>query len=360
MKTIKIWSLALIFLLAGCNESYIDDIVPVDPGVDIEPPTVIINFPSEGTLIRVPEDVTPIEISFEVTDDIEIETIRIELNGTEIASYSEFLDFRRVIKTHRHEELGNGAHELSIIATDLSGKTTTETVNFEKVEPYTPVYEDEVLYLPFDGDVMELISTRNATIQGSPTFVDGKIGRAYRGANNAYLTFPTADLLHDEFSAIFWYRVNATPDRAGILTIGPPDPNNPDNMNNRTSGFRLFREAAGPNQRIKLNIGNGTDDNWFDGGPAADINPAEGEWVHIAITMTQSAAAVYLNGQPVSQGSFPGVDWTGTDILSIGSGAPRFTEWGHLSDHSLIDELRIFSRALSPTEIQGIIATERP
>lgn len=360
MKTYKIWSLALICLLAGCNEGYIDDIVPVAPGEDNEPPTVNINFPSEGTQIRVTEDVTPIEISFEVTDDIEVETIRLVLNGSEIATYSEFLDYRRVIKTHRYEELGNGPHELSITATDLSGKTTTETVNFEKVEPYSPIYDGEIFYASFDGDFTELVSIQSPQVTGSPGFADGIIGRAYRGASNAHLVYPTAGLLHDEFTAVFWYKVNGDPDRAGLLTIAPPDENNPDNQNNRTGGFRLFREAAGPMQRIKLNIGDGMADNWFDGGEAADVDPSSNEWVHVAITISQSQAAVYLNGEVVSQGTFSGVDWTGSDIMTVGSGAPRFTEWGHLGDASLFDELRLFSRYLDQAEIQAIMAAELP
>ncbi|WP_035070778.1 LamG domain-containing protein [Anditalea andensis] len=360
MRKSNIFNLVMSLMIFSCSASYIDEIIPIDAGPDMEDPEININFPTSGTQIRVPEDETPINIDFEVRDDIEIQSIRILLNQTEIASFTDFLDYRRVILVHRHENLGNGPHILTIEAVDIAGKLSSETVNFEKVEPYTPVYENEVFYLPFDGDVMELISTQNASIQGSPTFVNGISGRAYQGTANAYLTFPTAGLLHEEFSAVFWYKVNASPNRAGILTISPPDTNNPENMNNRTSGFRLFREAAGSMQRIKLNVGNGSADNWFDGGAAADINPAAGEWVHVAITLTQTTAAVYINGLPVSQGTFPGVDWTGTNLLSIGSGAPRFTEWGHLSDASAIDELRLFSKALSAQEILGIMQTERP
>ncbi|WP_194974009.1 LamG domain-containing protein [Aquiflexum lacus] len=360
MKRYNLIIIGLVFFIFGCTDSYIDEIVAVDPGPDMEAPEVIINFPLEGTLIRVPEEVTPININFEVMDDIEIESIKILLDGNEIGNYNEFLDFRRVVKIHTYETLGNGPHTLTIEAKDLSGKSSSKSVSFEKVEPYTPIYDDEIFYMPFDGDFMELVSTEIASVQGSPTFANGVIGTAYNGTNNAYLTFPTTGLLHDEFSAAFWYNVNGDPNRAGILVIGPPDTVNPNNMNNRRNGFRLFREAAGSMQRVKLNIGNGTADNWFDGGAAADIDPASGEWVHIAITISQSNAAVYINGNVVREGSFPGVDWTETDILSIGSGAPRFTGWGHLSDGSLIDELRIFSRALNQSEIQTIIDAEKP
>ncbi|WP_448518860.1 LamG-like jellyroll fold domain-containing protein [Rhodoflexus sp.] len=359
MKRINIvFAVAALFM--GCTDGYIDRIERVEPGVDTQPPVVNINYPIEGTLIRVLEDVTSININFEVTDDIEISSIAVRLNGTQIASFNHFRDYRRAIKSVPFANLGNGKHILSVVATDLSGKSTTKTVNFEKVPPYRPVYTGEVFYVPFDGDNMELVSITNPLVTGSPSFTNGLKGRAYLGANNAFLTFPTNRIRNPEFTAIFWYKLDATPDRAGILTMSPPDPARPNNMNNRESGFRLFRENAGGKQRIKLNVGNGSGDNWFDGGANADIDPASGDWVHIAFSLSRTQGTVYLNGRIVSQGNFPGVSWNGTDILTIGSGAPRFTEWGHLSDRSAIDELRIFNRALTQAEIQSIINKERP
>ena len=83
------------------------------------------------------------------------------------------------------------------------------------------------------------------------------------------------------------------------------------------------------------------------------------DWIHLAFT-TRLSVAVYINGQVVSQGNFSGIGWADCDILSIASGAPRFTEWGHLSDRSFFDELRIFNKALSQQEIQTIIDAEKP
>ncbi|MFD2035943.1 LamG domain-containing protein [Belliella marina] len=361
MKNLNIYLIALALIAFGCDGTYTDDIVPVAPGPDETAPSIVINFPLEGTQIRVPDETTTLNINFEVSDDIEIESVIVRLNGTEILQVNEFLDYRKFVKTFAHEQLGNGNHVLVIEAKDLSGKTTIETVNFEKVEPYVPVYDNEVFYLPFDGDYLELVSVKEATIVGSPGFAAAGVqGRAYQGSSSGYLTLPTTGLTNEEFSAVFWYKVNPNPDRAGILVMGPPDPNNPTNQNFRNHGFRLFREAAGSMQRIKLNVGNGSGENWFDGGPAADIDPSLNEWVHIAISISGSNVAVYLDGQVVSQGSFSGIDWAGCDLLSVGSGAPRFAEWGHLSTQSLIDELRIFSKALTQTEIQAIIDEEKP
>ena len=355
LKYISVGALAMVFGVA-CNEG-IDDISYVAPGPDETAPTISVSYPIEGTKVQVKEDVAPLAIQFEATDDIEIQKVAFSLDGTEVGSLSDFKDYRRAATTYTYESLTNGTHTLVVTVTDLAGKNTATTVNFEKVPPYQPVFDGETFYAPFDGDYMDLIQIVNATKVGSPGFNDaGKHGKSYAGAADAYLTFPTSGITTNEFSAAFWYNLNAAPDRSGILTIGPPDPNLPATPNNRKSGFRFFREGSPTNQTFKLNVGDGAADSWFDGGAAASLNPGTTDWVHLAFTISDSQVVVYINGNVVSQGSFAGVDWTGCDVFSIASGAPRFTEWGHLSDQSLFDELRLFNKALTKDEVVAIMA----
>src|SRR5688572_6787367 len=358
MKILKhISAGALLVLLAfACNEG-IDDISYVAPGPDETAPTIAISYPFEGAKVQVKEDVAPIDIAFEATDDIEIAKVAISLDGTQVGELSDFKDYRRAVQTYTYESLTNGNHTITVAVTDLAGKNTSTSVNFEKVPPYQPAFEGETMYVPFDGDYMDLVQIVNATKVGSPGFNDvGKHGKSYAGAADAYLTFPTTGITTSEFSAAFWYNLNSAPDRSGILTIGPPDPNLPDTPNNRKSGFRFFREGSPTNQTFKLNVGDGAADSWFDGGAAASLNPGTTDWVHLAFTISDSQVVVYINGNVVSQGSFAGVDWTGCDVFSIASGAPRFTEWGHLSDQSLFDELRLFNKALTKEEVVAIMA----
>lgn len=353
---------SLLFFLMSCDTG-IDPITPVQPGNDETAPVVNIKYPQQGTQIRVLEEVASINIEFEVVDDIEIGEIQLLIDGNPITTLSDFKDYRRVLDTYVYDNVTNGEHELTVRATDLSGKTTEETVLFMKVSPYTPLYEGEVLYMPFDGDYVNLVSLQTANVVGNPGFagesvIMGEGVNAYKGAESAYLTLPGAAFQSQTLSAVFWMKVNAMPDRAGILVMGPEDTANPDAQNVRTSGFRFFRENAGGMQRFKLNVGFGDGETWIDGGAAADVDPTTGEWVHMAFTIAADRAAVYIDGQLVKEGEFAGIDWTGCDLLSIMSGAPRFTGWNHLSDQSIMDELRIFNRALTIEEIRHIIAVE--
>jgi hypothetical protein len=141
--------------------------------------------------------------------------------------------------------------------------------------------------------------------------------------------------------------------------MSPPDLVNPLLPNNRTSGFRFFREGSATSQIFKLNAGDGTADSWFDGGATATLVPTAGKWDHMAFTISGTECVVYINGEIVKQGTFPGISWTGCDLLSIMSGAPRFTEWGHLSDLGMMDELRIFNKALTQAEIKTIFNAEK-
>jgi len=347
----------LAVLALGCNDG-IDPISHVDQGTDATAPTVTITYPDKAKII-IPftEDKTNVDFKMEVVDDIEIKSIVLSLDNSNLTTYDNFLDYRRAIKSYLYNDLAVGHHTLKIVATDLTDKATTKTFDFEISNIYEPKYPGEFFYMPFEGGIyFDLLSKRSATLVGTAGFADGKFGRAYAGASGAYLTFPTDTIIkYDEFSATMWYKLNVTPDRSGVLTIGPPDPNLPATPNNRNNGFRFFREGGSTNQTFKLNVGTGTSDSWFDGGAAATINPSSGDWVHLAFTISPEKCVVYINGEVVKEDAFAGVDWAGCDVLSIASGAPRFMEWGHLSDASLYDEIRFHKVALTQEEVKAVM-----
>jgi len=104
-------------------------------------------------------------------------------------------------------------------------------------------------------------------------------------------------------------------------------------------------------------LGDGASDTWIDGGTFATFSATREGWLHMAITIGGGKSQVYLNGILAAvSGEDLVVDWTDCDILSIGSGAPRFTGWGHLGETSLLDDLRLYNGVLNPSQIAALAA----
>lgn len=349
MKLIRFISVLAVTILTftACNEG-IDPITPVAQGTDTANPIVSLTYPTEGTAIQVREAVTSITLTGTITDDIELKSVVIKLDGTQITSFDTFKDYRRFLLNYTYNNVTNGTHVLTVIATDLSGKATTQVINFEKKAPYVPIY-GEIFYMPFNGSNMDLVSITYPTVVGTPSFTTGKKGQAYAGTTGSYLTFPATGLKNASFSAIFWLNVNTTPDRAGILNISQ------DGTDDRTQGFRFFREGSSTSQTIKLNVGTGSGENWID---ITTVGPTDG-WKQYAFSISATTTNLFVDGVLVKTVA-GGIAWNDLcTTMSIGSGMPNFAYWSHLSELSPIDELRIFDRALTATEVQTIYNAEK-
>jgi len=346
--------LLLFLAFTSCEYDGIDPITAVDPGSDGSDPQVTVLFPTEGSRIQDLELVSTIVIKMEVVDDIEVASISVSIDGSEIGSFNEFLDYRIVKQQLTYDNITSGDHVLTVTATDMVGNSTTTAVNFSKAPPYSPLFSGEIFYMPFDDNFIELVSVTPAAEVGTPGFAgDAYVGtNAYKGTTDSYLTFPADPTLGNEFTAAFWYKVNGDPGRSGILVMGNDLPEN------RNQGFRLFREGSGTEQTIKLNVGIGAGESWNDGGV---IDVTAGEWVHIAFTLSATESVIYFNGMPVRTATMAApVDWTGVEDLTIGAGGETFSYWDHLSDSSPMDELRLFNTALSQDDIQNMINAFNP
>lgn len=339
---------AIILSITSCEDG-IDPITQINPGPDAGAPVVEIAYPTDGTTIQDLNLESTIDIEFEVQDDIEISSVIVNVDGNQTASFNSFVDYRIFQTTVTKDGITTGDHTLEIIATDISGNQTIQIVTFSKEPPYTPLFNGEFLYMPFDGVYTDLISITNPEQIGNPQFAgvsyDGS--NAFKATTDSYLSFELDQSnLGDEFTGAFWYKVDASPDRSGILTIG-------DDAADRFQGFRLFREGNATEQRIKANIGTGTGESWNDGDV---ITVAAGEWVHIALTVSETESKIYFNGTEVNANALSNpVDWTNCTEIVIGAGGPTFDYWGHASDSSPMDELRLFDRALTSEEINNMI-----
>ena len=366
MKILRNLSLIAMFAYLVTAVSCGGDDEPTQPDdvEDLESPVVTIHSPADGSKVSSLDATTSVPIKFTVTDDVELASVVVDFEGTQVAEITTFTDFRNYTGEVEQEEVGDGTYTITVTATDLSGKSTSETSTFEKVtsNPYTPL-DNEVFYMAFEGNYLESVSEEEATVVGSPEFAgEGKEGdNAYKGAADSYLTFGTENLQSSVMTISFFMKVNPEPERGGILVMGPPDPVNTEFQNLRTSGFRIFREPRGDQglQIIKANVGTGETDFWLDGGDLATVDPSANEWNHFALVIDETTAALYIDGALVSSNSeHVGMSLAGCDILSIMAGEPRFTEWDHLADQSYLDELKIFSKALTEQELSDLVGIQ--
>ncbi|NJN27507.1 MAG: hypothetical protein HC819_16795 [Cyclobacteriaceae bacterium] len=99
MKTLKYLMIAIVavVLAVACRDG-IDDITPVAPEPDESAPEVTITYPKDGDLVQDSLEVSPVEIKFTATDDIEIKEVVVSLDGQEIGKFTEFKDYRVFIK----------------------------------------------------------------------------------------------------------------------------------------------------------------------------------------------------------------------------------------------------------------------
>ena len=346
--------LGLLLSVTACKKDYIDPISKVEAGSDALAPTVDIITPSSDLQYPATTNAADFDFKFNVKDDIEMAKVDISLDGTLLKSYTSFVDYRGMSGLYTYPQLGVGAHTFKVVATDLSGKTTTKSFAFN-ITKYTKLLASEMLYVPFNagGDYKDLINFVSPSVTGAPTttgLTGGHSGPAYQGATDSYLSFPLSGLYSSAgISFSFWYKVNSSPDRSGIITINDNANNSDDN---RKQGLRLFREGSPTSQTIKANVGIGSDESWNDGGSLT----APGTWTHIAVTISSTESKIYFNGVLQRTATFSGgFDFSSSTTLVIGSGAPSFTYWSHLADLSLYDEFRVFNKALTPAEIQLVM-----
>jgi hypothetical protein len=336
-------------LMAVSCEKGLDPINSVPAQPDMDGPELQITFPIEGKTVVSPDEPATVTFKLLATDDAELGSVVLELNGTVIANITSFLDYRRLDLKYNYAGMTAGDYTLKAIVTDLVGNSVDQSVSFNKVT--APVYEPmdgEVLYFPLDGFYLDLVTGSELTVNGTPAFAEGKVNDCYQGATDAYLTYPAASLTTaNEFSVCFWYKINAEPQRGGIMAISPVG-------DSRNFGLRMFRENSGDLQNIGLNFGDGTAEVWMN--PFVQV-PVDQDWIHIAVTISMEKAVIYVDGiiAPLNaEVETTGIDWTGCDGLSIASGMPNFVYWDHKSDLSLYDEIHFFKKGLTAAEVLSI------
>lgn len=240
-----------------------------------------------------------------------------------------------------------------------------------------------VAHFPFEGNNNDAKNAVTGGVTaGSSSFVEGRKGKAYKGASNAFVVFsnpgPIATLT--SFTVSMWINTSRHDGGAmGVFALGKQD-------GSFWGNFFLFFEGQNPANPeelfMKLHFEKNNApfvEHWIE--PNGPFRPADmyGAWRHLAWTYdaTTSKIGWYINGQ--KKALPPGAesriaDGSGTPLGALNfknptkfviggfqnnAGAPfNAPEPWMLNYTGMLDEFRIYNKALSEIEINALKVLE--
>ena len=219
-----------------------------------------------------------------------------------------------------------------------------------------------VAWWPGEGNGNDIRGENNGSLQGGATFGVGEVGQAFSFNGNSQFVsvpdspslnptnqitidswvFPTADVSTNSAWFIDKAPLNESPVTSVQYQLSRRGTEPCPTGNIPTGNFMFYLGISGQPLACK---------GWVDGGANLPLNT----WSHVALTYNGAAVTAYVNGIQTNQFAASGAIATSAGTLNIGS--------HHIvSDTSFgqpwigkLDEVEIFNRALSQTEIQNIV-----
>ena len=180
-------------------------------------------------------------------------------------------------------------------------------------------------------------NNNDGTIYGGATWVDGKFGKALScDGSDDYVEVPDSDSL-DITNAITmecWVKLNE------LASVKGPN----HFIRKLPEVYSLRQEQTNDRVRFALTL-NGTTVQ-FTSNTVLDI----GKFYHVVATYDSELMKIYIDGTFDKDNSATGTIDVSTDPLRIGRGEPA----GYLN--GIIDEVRVYNRALTPEEISDLYA----
>jgi len=303
---------------------------------DTTPPTVAIGSPGEGATVYGTVPVTATAV-----DDDAVAGVQFRVDGAPVGPEVTVPPFR--IDWNTHAALP-GAHALTAVARDASGNTTTsETVTVTVDNSASPPPGLVAAYAFDEGggstaaDASGLGHT--ASVVGGSWTTSGRIGSALslNGTSDRVDLPALGTFYRTGFTYEAWVKKRGGQTDAAV-------------MGSWTSGA-----DGGPMiwadhvvGRYRLTLGKAPLDEYLDSGRS----PAIGQWEHLAATYDGAVARFFVDGVEMASRPFAG-NMGDSDVWRLGAyGASP----GGFFD-GVVDEVRIYDRALSAAEIQADMAT---
>jgi hypothetical protein len=191
---------------------------------------------------------------------------------------------------------------------------------------------------PAEYNAYDVAGTNNGTLENGASFAPGEAGYAFSlNGLNQYVSVPNNTMWGfgtNAFSIDLWANFSAVGGTSAFLAS--------DEGGGSTHKWILWLNGSTLQLLVQTPPGGAT----YIG--SASLSPAFGQWYHIALIRSGSSFQFYNDGILVSSNSSTVVIPTPNAPLTIGQAEGEF----HFS--GLLDDIRIYNRALSFSEIQAI------
>jgi len=212
---------------------------------------------------------------------------------------------------------------------------------FNTVGEYQPAARPAglVSWWPAEGNYADIINANNGTPSGGVRFAPGEVGQAFsfNGVDGEISVADNANLDVSQITIEAWLNPSNLVEGSPILQKGSSDSGG--------YAFQTTNSPTGPANGLQFVI-------WIGGAQYTLQTPANvlalNTWQHVAATFDGSTMTIYVNGVQQASSSVSGsIDTDTTDPLVMGLN--NGSDW-----NGSIDEVSLYNRALTSTEIQSI------
>ena len=304
---------------------------------DTTAPSVAITAPGPQTTVT-----GPITISATASDDVKVIGVQFQLDGNPLGTERTAAPYSIIWDS---ATTSNGPHTLSAVARDAAGNRSSASVDVTVSNTSSTPSGLVAAYSFNDGSGAQTRDSsgqgNTGTIAGATWTTNGKFGSALSfDGTSSWVTIADANSLDltTGMTIEAWVSPSSgTAWRAVVLK--------------ETSGGLAYALYSANNGSRPAGYVHTTTDVGVAGTAAVPLST----WTHLALTYDGATLRMYVNGILVKSGSASGAVVTSSGPLRIGGDSV----WGEYF-RGLIDEVRIYNRALTGGEIQTDMATPIP
>jgi hypothetical protein len=310
------------------------------------PPTVVITSPDDGSFVA-----GTVLVTATATDNVGVVGVQFRVDTTNLGGEDQVPPYEASWNTLT---VANGTHVVRAIARDLAGNRGADSVTVT-VNNFIPPPPADHLALAYAFDeaggqsLADQSGKNNVGILHGATFAPGRNGGGLRfDGTNDYAETPNSsslDISGAGLTIAFWTRITPTAGGTDYVLVGKPW-----NAMSMVSPFYQYG--------VEFSNSNNRTVDFFFGGPNGSLHgphrvaPPLSVWTHVAFTYDGTTVKGYLDGiERLSVTDPSSIQARGHSLrLGVDGLYQQFF-------NGTLDDLRIYSRALNPSEILSAMQT---